>query len=260
MNSNSIPQISSVNVESLRLRAYIGFIDWEKEKLQDVVLSYSFKYDTYQSSISDEVKDAVDYKGLTKQIIKMVDNKSFQLIEYLANKIYEEIQKYSPMIQDIEVKVEKPFALRFADNVFVKISSVDRYNLAIIALGSNINAIENFEKALNQLRNLGIIIQRTEFIETTPLKFEDQPNFLNGAVLIQTKKSFSELGLELKQIEAILGRVRSENKNAPREIDLDITTFNGFLIDKEIKELPFLIDFVKYLQPQLAPQILEDIK
>lgn len=258
MNSSSIPQLSIVNVENLRLRAYIGFIDWEKVKLQDVVVSYSFKYDTYASSISDEVSDAVDYKKLTKQIIKMVDNQSFQLIEYLANKVYAKIRLYSSEIQDIEVKIEKPFALRFADNVFVKISSGDRYNSAIIALGSNINAKENFDKALQEIRSLGIIIQRTKFIETPALKDENQPNFLNGAVLIQTKKSLSELGLELKQIEAILGRVRTENKNAPREIDLDITTYNGFLIDKKINELPFLIDFIKYLQPELASKMLEN--
>lgn len=258
MNSSSIPQLSIVNVENLRLRAYIGFIDWEKVKLQDVVVSYSFKYDTYASSISDEVSDAVDYKKLTKQIIKMVDNQSFQLIEYLANKVYAKIRLYSSEIQDIEVKIEKPFALRFADNVFVKISSGDRYNSAIIALGSNINAKENFDKALQEIRSLGIIIQRTEFIETPALKDENQPNFLNGAVLIQTKRSLSELGLELKQIEAILGRVRTENKNSSREIDLDITTYNGFLIDKEINELPFLIDFIKYLQPELASKMLEN--
>lgn len=255
MNNASIPELSIVNVENLRLRAYIGFIDWEKVKLQDVVVSYSFKYDTHTSSISDDVSDAIDYKKLTKQIIKMVDNQSFQLIEYLANKIYTKIRQYSPDIQDIEVKIEKPFALRFADNVFVKISSEDRYNSVMIALGANINAKKNFEKALQEMRSLGIIIQRTEFIETPALKDQNQPDFLNGAILLQTKKSLSELGLELKQVEALLGRVRSENKNAPREIDLDIITYNGFIIDKEIQELPFLIDFIKYLQPELASKL-----
>ncbi len=259
MESASMPQLSSINVENLRLRAYIGFIDWEKEKLQDVVLSYSFKYDSRVAAQSDEVKDGVDYKALTKQIIKMVDNQSFQLIEYLAEKIYIKIQKYAPKIQDIEVKIEKPFALRFADNVFVKISKEDRYNSAIIALGSNINPKENFEKGLCELRRLGCIVQRTDFIKTSPLKFKDQADFLNGAILLQTKKNLSELELELKQIEAIAGRVRSDNKNAAREIDLDVITYNGFLIDNNIKELPFLIDFVKYLQPEMANEILKPI-
>lgn len=251
MNINSIPKLSTLRVENLRLRAYIGFIDWEKIKLQDVVISYSFKYNTSNAAISDDVVDAVNYKTLTKEIIQLVENQSFQLIEFLAEKIYAHIQSFSPNVQDIEVQVEKPNALRFSDNVLVHISSKDRYSTSVITLGSNIEPKENFEKALRLLQGLGIIVQRTEFIETTPLKFEDQPNFLNGAVLMLTQKSLSELKLELKQIEAVIGRVRTENKNAPRKIDLDVTTYNDFLIDKDIDELPFIKDFVKFLRPDI---------
>ncbi|MFA5575028.1 MAG: dihydroneopterin aldolase [Brumimicrobium sp.] len=246
-----IPKLSTISVEDLRLRAYIGFMDWETKKLQDVVLSYSFKYDTSRASITDSVDDAVDYKLLTKQIIEMVDNQSFFLIEFLAEKIYQHIQLYHPNIQNITVKVEKPNALRFSDNVLVEISNEDRYNIASVSLGSNIEAENNFDKALREIQRLGIINQRSEFIKTKPLKFENQPDFLNGAILLYTKKSLAELQLELKQIEALLGRVRVENKNAPRVIDLDVLTYNGHLIDKEINELPFLVKFVQYLQPEI---------
>lgn len=242
------PKLSIIKVKNLRLRSYIGFIDWEKEKLQDVVISYSFKYDVSMASETDDVQYAVDYKKMTKQIISMVDNQSFHLIEALAEKVFNFILKSSSAVQDIEVTVEKPHALRFADNVMVGISSKDRYNSAIIALGSNIEPQENFEKALTELQKFGIITQRSEFIQTKALKFEDQPDFLNGAVLIQTQKSLSKLKLQLKQIEAILGRVRTENKNAPRTIDLDVSTYNGFLFDQEISEFPFLEKFVQQLQ------------
>ena len=119
MNFNTLPKLSTVRVEKLRLRAYIGFIDWEKVKLQDVVVSYSFKYNTSKAAVSDDVSDAVNYKTLTKQIIDLVDNKSFHLIEFLAEKIYEHIQNFNKNVQDIHVKVEKPHALRFSDNVLV---------------------------------------------------------------------------------------------------------------------------------------------
>lgn len=69
---------------------------------------------------------------------------------------------------------------------------------------------------------------------------------------MNTQKSLPELKMHLKQIEAILGRVRTDNKNAPREIDLDVLTYNGFLIDEDIAELPFLIDFVQQLAPEIA--------
>ncbi len=251
MENNYAPKLSKVHVEKLRLRAFIGFIEWETERLQDVIISYSFKYDTNLASKTDDVQHAVDYKKINKGIIAFVDHQNFHLIETLAEKIFLHIQNSSSAIQDITVKVEKPVALRFTDNVMVEIDGKDRFNSVLIALGSNINAEENFEKALNQIQQLGFITQRTEFLKTKALKDESQPDFLNGAILIQTQKSLSELQMHLKQIEVVLGRVRSENKNAAREIDLDVTTFNGFVIDKEFEEFPFLVDFVHQLQPEL---------
>lgn len=251
MGATYNPKLSIIRIENLRLRAFIGFMDWETEKLQDIIISFSFKYDTALASATDEVENAVDYKKITKGIIDFVDQKSFHLIEALTEKIYTYIQTSTAALEDIWVKVEKPNALRFTDNVMVQIDGSDRYNTAVIALGSNINAEEKFTKTLDHLQQLGFIMQRTEFIKTKPLKFEDQAEFLNGAILLHTKKSLSLLKMHLKQIEALLGRVRTENKNAPREIDLDVLTYNGFIIDKDIEELPFLIDFIKHLQPKI---------
>lgn len=251
MGATYNPKLSIVRVENLRLRSFIGFIDWETEKLQDVIISFSFKYDTALASKTDDVQNAVDYKKITKGIIDFVDHKSFHLIETLVEKIYVHIQSADAAIQEIRVKVEKPHALRFADNVLVEIDGKDRYNTAVIAMGSNINSEDNFSKALGHLQEFGFIMQRTAFIKTEPMKFEDQPEFLNGAVLLHTKKNLSELKMHLKQIEALLGRVRTENKNAAREIDLDVTTYNGFIIDDDLTEFPFLVDFVQQLQPEL---------
>lgn len=246
----SMPKLLTIQVENLRLRAYIGYLDWEKEKLQDVVLSFSLKYDGAKATASDDVTHAVNYKTLTKLIIKTVDNQSFHLIETLAERLYETIHQFSPSIQEVDVKVEKPHALRFADNVMVSIKGKDRYNTALVAMGSNIDAEANMQKAMEKLAKLGTITNRTDFIRTKPLKLETQPDFLNGAVLLRSNLSQHQLALELKQIEAFMGRVRRENKNAARTIDLDIVAFNATIIDEaEMEELPFLKDFVEQLLP-----------
>ena len=250
MGATYHPKISIIKVENLRLRAFIGFMEWETEKLQDLVISYSFKYDNTLASETDDIQHAIDYKKITKEIIDFVDQKSFNLIETVAENIYNHLQNTSAKLQEINVRVEKPHALRFADNVMIQIEGKDRYQSVIVALGSNINAEENFEKALTHLQHFGFIMQRTAFITTKPLKFESQPDFLNGAVLLHTQKSLSELKMHLNQIEALLGRVRTENKNAPREIDLDVITYNGFLIDEDITDFPFLVDFVQQLKPE----------
>lgn len=242
-------KLTEVEVVNLRLRAYIGFIEWEKEKLQDLIISYSFKYNSKKATKKDDVAFAVDYKKINKGIISLIEHQQFNLIETVAEIIFNFIQDSSPFIQNINVRVEKPHALRFTDNVLVKVCGDDRYNNAMIALGSNIDPEENFKNALELIEKLGTITKRTEFITTKPLKYESQPDFLNGAIILVTKKGLKELALELKQIESKLGRVRNANKNAPRTIDLDITTFNGFLVDNDIDELPFLKDFLNHLYP-----------
>jgi 2-amino-4-hydroxy-6-hydroxymethyldihydropteridine diphosphokinase len=248
---NSIPKLTTIKVENLRLRAYIGFIDWEKIKLQDLIISYSFKYDATYATQSDAVEDAVDYKNITKKIIEAIDNNSFHLIEKVAELVYSMLQNESIYLQNICVKVEKPHALRFADNVCVEINGNDRFNTAMIAIGSNIEPHQNIKTALSLLNEHVQLINKTEFITTKPLKFEDQADFVNGAILVATKFSFLELKNMLRKIENKLNRVRTENKNAPRTIDLDVTTFNGKLVDNEIYELPFLVDFLHDLQPDI---------
>lgn len=241
---------SKVRMESLRLRAYIGFNDWETKKLQDLVISFSFKYNVFDAVRTDSVEYAVNYKKITKAIIKMVDNQSFFLIETVAEKIWSYI-KQNPYVMDVTVKVEKPYALRFSDNVMIEITDEDRPNQVIIALGSNMKPKKHFKKALKRLSKIGSIQQKTDFIFTKPLKFEEQADFYNGAIMLSTKYYYEPLKKLLKEIEADLGRVRGENKNGPRTIDLDIIAFNGSITDNELHEFDFLVDFVKELNPVL---------
>lgn len=250
-------RLLTIKVDSLRLRAYIGYLEWEQQKLQDVVLSYSLKYDGMKATAHDDVRYAVNYKDLNKQIIKNIDNQSFHLIETLAEQVYGYIIGFDTAIEEVEVIVEKPHALRFADNVMIHISSKERYNTVLIGLGSNIEAELNLDRAMLALARLGKMQQRTGFIYTDPLKYEEQAPFLNGAVLMQTTLSKRKLEQELKDIETLLGRVRGPNKNGPRAIDLDIVTFNGKLCNNDdLEELPFLKIFVTDLQPEVLDTVV----
>jgi 2-amino-4-hydroxy-6-hydroxymethyldihydropteridine diphosphokinase len=124
-------------------------------------------------------------------------------------------------------------------------------NIAIIGIGSNINAFQNIEKALIEITDLGKIIKKTKFIETEPLLFIEQENFLNGAVLLETEFDFENLNSKLKNIEIKLGRIKTVNKNGPRIIDLDILVFNNKITDKDVFEREFLKQFVIELIPEL---------
>ena len=124
-------------------------------------------------------------------------------------------------------------------------------NRVVIGLGSNIRSEENIEKARQMMRRRHRLVAESAFIETEPVGYSDQPNFLNGAVLIETAMGYEELEDWLKKTERTLGRVRGENKYGPRTIDLDIVVWNGKIVDPDVHARRFLRDAVLAVWPTL---------
>jgi 2-amino-4-hydroxy-6-hydroxymethyldihydropteridine diphosphokinase len=243
-----VTRLTTIKVEKLRLRAYIGFKKWETEKLQDLVINFSFRYNAAKAIETDMEEDVLDYKAITKSIIHHIDRQSFHLLEKVADDVLEIIRQ-NPYVRDIKVRIEKPYALRFSDNVAVEADSDDRTNEAIISLGSNIDAEEHISQALEKLSTIGAIRNRSEFIYTDPQKITAQPKFLNGAVILDTHLYLEDLIATLKAIEDDMGRERSGPKNGPRKIDLDVVLFNRAITDDEVYEYSFLQDFLRELKP-----------
>ncbi|HLU94612.1 MAG TPA: 2-amino-4-hydroxy-6-hydroxymethyldihydropteridine diphosphokinase [Membranihabitans sp.] len=239
-----------IKVEKLRMRAYIGFKKWETEKLQELIINFSFRYNAAKAIATDREEDVLDYKAITKKVIHHVDRQSFHLLEKVAEDILE-IIRGNPYTRDIVVRVEKPHALRFSDNVWVEVEGNDRLNEAIIGMGSNIEPESNIKNALESLSKVCGIRNQSKFIYTEPEKLKDQARFLNGAVVIDTPLPFEELKSYLKSLEDQMGRQRSGPQNGPRNIDLDIILYNGSITDEEVYEYSFLQQFLRELRPDL---------
>jgi len=115
----------------------------------------------------------------------------------------------------------------------------------IISIGSNIDPEKNVKRALQRLEQIVEVRRKSTFTYTKPLVFKDQPEFLNGVVLVETSWDKEELDQQLKVIEKETGRIRTLNKNGPRTIDLDIIIFDGKVVDNDYYEREFLRQFVK---------------
>jgi 2-amino-4-hydroxy-6-hydroxymethyldihydropteridine diphosphokinase len=113
-------------------------------------------------------------------------------------------------------------------------------NKVVIALGSNIDAIINIGRALYMLGLRVKTIAVSSFESTAPIGIEEQPDFMNGVVLVTTDLTREQLDLELKAIEDEMGRDRSVPKYGPRVIDLDIIIWNDAVVDKDFYERDFL--------------------
>lgn len=117
-------------------------------------------------------------------------------------------------------------------------------NTAIIGIGSNINPEENIYKMLGILENEQVVIEVSSFLRTQPIGIEDQPEFVNGAVKIQTLLDQEMLNRYLKKLEDRLGRDRSAPKFGPRSIDLDIIVWNNEIVDNDYYERDFIKETV----------------
>ena len=107
---------ATIDIKNLRLRTFIGFNPEEKVKKQDIVLNISITYSISEAALQDHVEEALDYKVITKQVIRHVESGRFLLLEKLVADVLE-ICSQHPDVESARVTIDKPHALRFADSV-----------------------------------------------------------------------------------------------------------------------------------------------
>ena len=108
--------------------------------------------------------------------------------------------------------------------------TLNELNQVVISVGSNINSLLNIKRSQDILSKKEKFIYSADIIETNPVGYLDQPNFLNTAFLVATHLDYEEFNAYLKSIEDRMGRERGLNKAGPRTIDLDIIIWNGRLL------------------------------
>ncbi|RME76301.1 MAG: 2-amino-4-hydroxy-6-hydroxymethyldihydropteridine diphosphokinase [Planctomycetota bacterium] len=125
-------------------------------------------------------------------------------------------------------------------------------NRGVISIGSNINPRENIEKSLECLQKKHQILKVSSFLTTKPIGNPNQPDFLNGAVLVETALDFQEFQRFLKEVENSLGRNPcQEDKFGPRIIDLDLVVWNGEIVHSDFWSRSFVRQTVLEVLPQL---------
>lgn len=216
-------------IHDLHLRTIIGINPDERKARQDVLVNLTLAVDIRAAAASDDIDDAVNYRTITKRVIHLVESSRYYLVEKLATEIaYACLEE--PGVERALVRVEKPGALRFARSVGVEIersrSDLQSSQSVYISLGSNIEPEHNLTEAVRRLARRLRMVLVSPVYETQPVGKTEQPNFLNAALLARTELSANELKETiLREIEDEQGRVRTQDKYAPRTIDLDIALY-----------------------------------
>ena len=105
-----------IYIKDLRIKTIIGIFDWERKVKQEVSIDMEFPFDCKKAAATDTIEDTIDYKAITKGVIKFVEDSSFQLQETLAESIAS-LVKSEYGVKSIKLRVSKPGALRGAKDV-----------------------------------------------------------------------------------------------------------------------------------------------
>ena len=101
----------------------------------------------------------------------------------------------------------------------------------VILLGSNIDPADNIRRGAKQLA-AKLPVLRSSSVWLTPAVGTPGPGFYNAAVLCSTWMDAEELKYDLlRPIEEQLGRIRTQDKYAPRTIDMDAILLNNVVLD-----------------------------
>lgn len=122
-----------IRIRDLRLRTYIGFNPEERAKKQDVIINIEVRYNMAAAVLDDRVEEALNYKIITKNVIQLVEQGKFLLLERLVGDVLH-ICSDHPDILFASVTIEKPHALRFADSVSLTLEYSSEPNQPVTSL------------------------------------------------------------------------------------------------------------------------------
>jgi len=114
--------VATINIKNLRLRTFIGIKDEEINNQQDVLINAAIRYDASKAIRENCIESALNYRTITKQIIKLVEDNRFALLERMTHEILSIIMTYQDVV-DATVEIDKPYALRYADSVSVTLTA-----------------------------------------------------------------------------------------------------------------------------------------
>ena len=113
--------MDKIHIRDVLLRCVIGTNPEERREKQDVVINICLHADLGRAAETDDLADTLDYKAVKKAVVDLVEASEFNLIEALAGDIARRCLEFD-RVEQVDVTVDKPGALRFARTVAVEMS------------------------------------------------------------------------------------------------------------------------------------------
>lgn len=113
--------LDRVHIKDLSVMGIIGINPDERVNEQEILVNATLWVDTRPAGASDDIADAANYRTVTKAMIGHIRNGKPMLVERLVAELAQLVFDLEPKVQEVDLTVEKPGALRFARSVGISI-------------------------------------------------------------------------------------------------------------------------------------------
>jgi 2-amino-4-hydroxy-6-hydroxymethyldihydropteridine diphosphokinase len=120
-------------------------------------------------------------------------------------------------------------------------------------------------RLLSQAKTLILLEPNVRFVDQSPA-YETEPvgvkpefkamKFLNAVLIVESPHTAEEWLPKIKKIETTLQRVRTEDRNAPRPIDVDILFCGSQIVDSDLLQVPH----ARWAERRFVVQPLADVR
>ena len=108
-------------ISDLTLVISIGIHDFERNKKQEVKFNINIDINPSLFPIEDKLNSIVNYETVVKIITKLTKNKHYELLETLAEDIFDQLFK-NINIQKIKLKIEKTQIIKNTSSIGIEIT------------------------------------------------------------------------------------------------------------------------------------------
>lgn len=114
--------LDRIHIKDLLVSGILGINPDERVNPQDILINATLWADTRPAAVSDNIDDAVNYRTITKRLIKHTEEGEPMLVERLVAELVEICFASDDRVAAVDMTVEKPGALRHARSVGITIS------------------------------------------------------------------------------------------------------------------------------------------
>ena len=111
----------NIKIKGARFFSNVGVTDKERSKKQEIIIDVEISKDLMKAAKSGNIRDTINYSEVYDLIEKLLNGKSYNLIETIAENISSEMMiKFHA--NEVLARVMKPKALKNADYASVEVS------------------------------------------------------------------------------------------------------------------------------------------